>query len=61
MTPQIRPEAVGPRKAAAILDVSEATILRLIRSGQLKAIRVGKLWRIALNDLKKGSARPAQQ
>ncbi len=25
-----KPEAIGPKKAAALMDVSEATILRLI-------------------------------
>ncbi len=49
------PHAVGPRKAAAIMEVSEATILRLIHSGRLKAVRIGRQWRIALDDLKRGT------
>jgi excisionase family DNA binding protein len=55
MTDNPRAEAVGPRKAAALMDVSEATIIRLIRSGQLRATRMGRQWRILLSDLKRGT------
>ena len=55
MTPMPRAEAVSPQKAAALMDVSEATILRLIRSGKLKATRIGKQWRIAIVDLRRGT------
>ena len=51
-----RPEAVTPRRAAQLVDGSESTILRLIRSGKLKAIRLGRQWRILLSDLRKGTA-----
>jgi excisionase family DNA binding protein len=50
-----RPEAVGPRKAAELMDVSEDTIRRLIKSGRLKARRIGRQWRILVTDLKRGS------
>jgi len=53
----VRPEAVGPGKAARLLDVSESTIRRQIRSGQLPAFQVGKQWRILLTDLRRGSGR----
>jgi len=56
MTPAPKPEAVSPRRAATIMSVSESTILRLIRSGKLRAIRVGRQWRIGLADLKKGAS-----
>ena len=48
-------DMVTPRRAAEIMLVSEATILRLIRAKRLKAVRIGRLWRIALDDLKQGS------
>lgn len=57
MTDTPKAEAVGPRKAAALMDVSEATILRLIRAGKLRATRIGKQWRIAIVDLKRGTTR----
>jgi excisionase family DNA binding protein len=56
MTPSSRAEAVSPQKAAALMDVSESTILRLIRSGKLKATRIGRQWRIAIVDLRRGTA-----
>ena len=56
MTRTTRPEAIGPRKAAALMEVSEATILRLIRAKKLPAVRVGRQWRIMIADLKRGSA-----
>lgn len=49
-------DVVGPREAAKRMLVSEATILRLIRSGQLKAVRMGRQWRIAVDDLRRGSS-----
>lgn len=51
----IRPEAVSPQKAAKILDVSESTIKRQIYAGTLKAIRVGRQWRILLSELRTGT------
>lgn len=54
VTDKVRPEAVGPRKAAAIVDVSESTIKRAIRAGKLPAIRVGRQWRIKISDLQRG-------
>lgn len=53
--PKARAEAVSPQRAAEILAVSEATIRRLIKAGRLKAIRVGRQWRIALPDLRRGT------
>ncbi len=35
------------KEAAAHLGVCERTVLRLVRSGAIPAIRVGRLWRIA--------------
>jgi excisionase family DNA binding protein len=50
-----RPEAVSPQRAAILMDVSESTIRRLIRAGKLPATRLGRLWRILITDLRKGS------
>lgn len=56
MTPRHKAEAISPRKAAELLDVSETTIIRLIKAQKLKAIRVGRQWRIKLADVQKGTA-----
>lgn len=34
------------------MDVSEDTVLRLIRSRKLESTRIGRRWRILLSDLK---------
>jgi excisionase family DNA binding protein len=46
---------VSPQRAAQMLRVSESTIMRRIWSGRLPAIRMGRLWRILLTDLRWGS------
>lgn len=56
MTPKPPSLLVGPQQAAQLLAVSESTIFRLIRRGKLKAIRVGRQWRIDRRDLKTGAA-----
>jgi excisionase family DNA binding protein len=56
MTDKPKAEAVGPRKAAALMDVSLSTIHRLIKSGKLRTTRVGRQHRILINDLKRGSS-----
>lgn len=53
-----RPEAISILKAAALMDVHPETIRRLIKSGQLPAIRLGGQWRIRLSQLTKGSIPP---
>ncbi len=50
-----RREAVGPQDAAALMDVSASTILRLIKAKKLKATRIGRQWRILLSDLRRGT------
>ena len=39
-------------EVAEILRVSRATVLRLIKTGQLRAIKVGKQWRVPEEALK---------
>ena len=39
------------REAANFLRISARTVYRLIESGQIGAVRIGKQWRIPANDL----------
>ncbi|MEE9279554.1 MAG: helix-turn-helix domain-containing protein [Myxococcota bacterium] len=39
------------REAAGFLRISARTVYRLIESGQLEAVRIGKQWRIPARDL----------
>ena len=42
---------VTVREAASFLRISARTVYRLIESGQLGAVRIGKQWRIPVSDL----------
>ncbi len=42
---------VTVREAAGFLRISARTVYRLIESGQIEAVRIGKQWRIPLGDL----------
>jgi excisionase family DNA binding protein len=39
------------REAAALLQVHPKTLLRLARKGEIRAMRIGKLWRFRTSDL----------
>ena len=39
------------REAAALLQVHPKTLLRLARKGEIRAMRIGKLWRFRASDL----------
>ena len=39
------------REAANLLRISARTVYRLIESGQIGAVRIGKQWRIPASDL----------
>jgi excisionase family DNA binding protein len=39
------------QKTADLLKLSEATLRGLIKAGDVRAIRIGQEWRIALRDL----------
>lgn len=39
------------REAATYLRISARTVYRLIESGQIGAVRIGKQWRIPASDL----------
>jgi len=36
-----------PKEAAGLISVSESTLLRWCRTGELKAVKVGKQWRVS--------------
>ncbi len=40
------------RETANLLRISQRTVYRLIESGQLEAVRIGKQWRIPTKKLK---------
>ncbi|MDI9608469.1 MAG: helix-turn-helix domain-containing protein [Atribacterota bacterium] len=41
-----------PKEVAEKLRVSEQTVLRWLRKGKLKGVKVGKLWRVREEDLR---------
>ncbi len=48
----IQPVAVRRKTAAAMLDCSESTVLKLEREGKLKTVLVGKDRRITVDSIK---------
>ena len=42
-----------PKEVADRLRVSEQTVLRWLRSGKLKGVKAGKLWRVEEEELEK--------
>jgi len=55
--PRPKPEKISVQTAAALIDVSETTLMRWIRTGKLRATRYGRLWRIRISDLNQGLPR----
>lgn len=47
----MRDNLVTVREAASYLRISARTVYRLIESGQIGAVRIGKQWRIPAADL----------
>lgn len=43
------PVVLTPAEAMDILGVGKNTMYRLLRSGQLPAVRIGRIWRIPLH------------
>jgi len=41
------------REAAALLQIHPKTLQRLARNGEIRAMRIGKLWRFRASDLHK--------
>jgi excisionase family DNA binding protein len=46
------------REAAAFLGINTKTLQRLSRSGELRGIKIGKLWRFRKEDLGRRSDPP---
>lgn len=46
----VRPGFLTPREVAEALRVSDMTVYRLIKSGELRALRIGKSFRITEED-----------
>lgn len=47
------PVVLTPAEAMDILGVGKNTMYRLLNSGQLRAVRLGRCWRVDLADLQK--------
>ena len=56
----MRENLVTVREAASYLRISARTVYRLIESGQIGAVRIGKQWRIPVHDLP-GSDGPSNE
>ncbi len=52
-------DLITVREAANYLRISARTVYRLIESGQIGAVRIGKQWRIPASDLP-GREQPQQ-
>ncbi|HWI16419.1 MAG TPA: helix-turn-helix domain-containing protein, partial [Vicinamibacterales bacterium] len=44
--PTVAPELLGPADAARVLGVSEADVMAVLESGELKGKKIGSTWRI---------------
>lgn len=55
-----QPGFMTPAEVAAELRVSPAVVLRLVRRGDLPALRVGRLWRVDRDDLRRWIRRHRQ-
>jgi excisionase family DNA binding protein len=41
------------KEAAALLRVSYITAYRMVRSGKLRAVQIGKLWRVPVSEIER--------
>ena len=44
---------LSPERAAQMLDVNPETVRNWLREGKLQGVKVGRLWRIAENELQR--------
>jgi excisionase family DNA binding protein len=56
----MRENLITVREAANYLRISARTVYRLIESGQIGAVRIGKQWRIPVGDLPGRDQLPAE-
>jgi len=52
-----QPGFLTPREVAAHLRVSPAVVLRLLRRGELPALRVGRAWRVEAEEFRRWTRR----
>lgn len=48
-----RKRLLRPEEVAELLQVSRRTVVRWLKEGRLKGVRVGRLWRVRPEDLEK--------
>ncbi|MGH9136030.1 MAG: helix-turn-helix domain-containing protein [Acidimicrobiales bacterium] len=48
---QARPRLLTPAEVASMLRVSNMTVYRLIKSGELRALQIGKSYRLREDDV----------
>lgn len=53
LTIPTKPQALTPPEAAAMLQISEKTLLKMAAAGELPAFRAGRLWRFPALALEK--------
>jgi len=46
-----RKKLLRPEEVAELLQVSRRTVVRWLKEGRLKGVRVGRLWRVREEDL----------
>lgn len=61
MTVDSEREILTVRQAAEMLQVSNMMLYRLIRSGHIKAVRLGKFWRISRTELLRVLVQPEME
>lgn len=49
--PASLPRFLTPEEVAGLLRVSRRTVYNWLRSGQLPALRIGKVWRVRREDI----------
>lgn len=47
------PDILTPEQVADILQISAYTVRQMLREGQIRALKTGKLWRIPLGQLRR--------
>jgi excisionase family DNA binding protein len=47
------PRFLTPEEVADLLRISRRTVYNWLRSGQLPALRIGRIWRVRLEDIER--------
>jgi excisionase family DNA binding protein len=48
---------LSTRKVSERLDVTPRTVARWIRQGEIKAVKMGRVWRVALSEVERFASR----